>query len=238
MEIFMKRVVPKLLLFFCLIPWAAALIFTTADCLFNLMYLEWLWIPDWCMVVFNMLSYYLIELTAFALFGIFSFYIFYGKAYKAVILTVLALAATVLLPLSRYFIGHILLTDTMYDTAMLVYFSENWLFAQTLLMNAILFLIAVLLTKLFSRMFITRYADIPQKALSLRNPLNLASLIFCSAAVILASVLFVSMGVFSFESILSLLVEYLINAVRFFVIVLTAFFAGKEVRLAKQTVSV
>ena len=45
-------------------------------------------------------------------------------------------------------------------------------------------------------------------------------------------------GVFSFESILSLLVEYLINAVRFFVIVLTAFFAGKEVRLAKQTVSV
>ena len=219
----MKRVIPKLLLFFCLIPWVAALIFAVVDCIFNVMYLEWLWIPDWCMVIFNLLSYYLIELTAFSLFGIFSAYIFFGKKSKAILLTVLAFAGTVIFPFSRYFIGHMLLADTMYDTAMLSYFSDNVLFVQTLLMNALLLLIAVLLTKLFSGILYKNPADLEGKMFSLRNPLNLAALIFCAAAVLLASVLFVSVGDFSFEGVLSLFVEYVINAVRFVVIVFTAF---------------
>ena len=230
----MKRVIPKLLLLFCLIPWGVSMLFTIVDCVFNLMYLDWLWIPDWCMVIFNMLSYYMIELTAFAMFGVFAYYVFYGKAYKAVILAVLSLAASVLFPLSRYFIGHMLLTDVLYDTAMLVYYNENWLFAQTLLMNAILFLLAVLLTKLFAGILFGMRLEMPKKALSLRNPLNLAALLFCSAAVVMATVLFVFSAVYSFDGILSLLVEYLINAVRFFVIVFTAFFVGKKAESAKQ----
>ena len=219
----MKRVIPKLLLFFCLIPWGAALLCTIVDCIFNIMYLDWLWIPDWCMTVFNMTSYYLIELTVFALFGIFAAYIFFGKAYKAVILTVLAFSAAVLFPLSRYFIGHMLLTDTMYDTAMLTYFNENWVFVLTLLMNAFLFLIAVLLTKLIAVNFVPTYrTGVSGKMLSLRNPLNLSALIFCTAAILLASVLFVSNGVFSLEAVISLLVEYIINIGRFVVIVFAA----------------
>jgi hypothetical protein len=201
----------------------AALIFAVVDCIFNVMYLEWLWIPDWCMVIFNLLSYYLIELTAFSLFGIFSAYIFFGKKSKAILLTVLAFVGTVIFPFSRYFIGHMLLADTMYDTAMLSYFSDNVLFVQTLLMNALLLLIAVLLTKLFSGILYKNPADVEGKMFSLRNPLNLAALIFCAAAVLLASVLFVSVGDFSFEGVLSLFVEYVINAVRFVVIVFTAF---------------
>ena len=230
MEIFMKRVIPKLLLFFCLIPWGAAMIFTVIDCIFNIMYLDWLWIPDWCMKIFNLLSYYTIELMLFSLFGIFSAHIFYGKAYKAVLLTALAFAGTVVFPLTRYFVGHMLLTGTMYDTAMLAYFNENWLFAENLLLNAILFLIAVLLTKLFASVVFKNPGRMPEKMLSLRNPLNLAALIFCSAAVIMASILFISVGELSFESVLSLLVEYLINAVRFFVIAGIAFIARKGMR--------
>ena len=234
----MKRVIPKLLLFFCLIPWGAALLFTVVDCIFNVMYLEWLWIPDWCMVIFNLLSYYLIELTAFALFGMFSAYIFFGKTGKAVLLTVLAFVGTVVFPLSRYFIGHMLLADTMYDTAMLSYFSDNVIFAETLLMNALLLLVAVLLTKLFSRTFYKNPSDMAEKMFSLRNPLNLAALIFCAAAVLLASVLFVSVGEFSFEGILSLLVEYLINAVRFAVIVFTAFNVRKALCASDESAKV
>ena len=154
--------------------------------------------------------------------------------FVAVILAVLSLAASVLFPLSRYFIGHMLLTDVLYDTAMLVYYNENWLFAQTLLMNAILFLLAVLLTKLFAGILFGKRLEMPKKALSLRNPLNLAALLFCSAAVVMATVLFVFSAVYSFDGILSLLVEYLINAVRFFVIVFTAFFVGKKAESAKQ----
>ena len=234
----MKRVIPKLLLFFCLIPWGAAMVFTVVDCLFNIMYLDWLWIPDWCMVVFNMLSYYLIELTAFAMFGIFSYYVFFGKPLKAVLLMAGALAGSFVFPLSRYFIGHMLLNDTMYDTAMLVYFSENLLFAQTLFANAFLFLIAVLLMKMFSSFVpLNTDGDAPGKMFSLRNPINLSALIFCAAAVVLASILFVTTGDFSFGGILSLLVEYLINAVRFAVISGTAFFVGKEVRRGVQAAS-
>ena len=230
----MKREIPKLLLFFCLIPWGAALLCTIIDCVFNIMYLDWLWIPDWCMVFFNMASYYLIELTVFALFGIFSAYIFFGKASKAVFLTVLAFVGTILFPLSRYFVGHMLLTDTMYDTAMLSYFNENWVFVLTLLMNAILFLVAVLLTKLIAVSFIPAYRTaVTEKMFSLRNPLNLAALIFCVAAILLASVLFVSNGSFSLEAIVSLIVEYVINGVRFFVIVFTAFRAGSAISMPK-----
>ena len=234
----MKRVIPKLLLFFCLIPWGAALLFAVVDCIFNVMYLEWLWIPDWCMVIFNLLSYYLIELTAFSLFGIFSAYIFFGKKSKAILLTVLAFAGTVIFPFSRYFIGHMLLADTMYDTAMLSYFSDNVLFVQTLLMNALLLLVAVLLTKLFSRVLYKNPADTAEKMFSLRNPLNLAALIFCAAAVLLASVLFVSVGDFSFEGILSLFVEYLINAVRFAVIVFTAFKVRKALSASAESAKI
>ena len=233
----MKRVIPKLLLFFCLIPWAAAMIFTVVDCIFNIMYLDWLWIPDWCMKIFNLLSYYMIELTAFALFGIFSAYIFFGKAYKAALLTVFTFACAILFPLSRYFVGHMLLTGTMYDTAMLAYFNENWLFAENLLMNALLLLIAMLLTKLFAGVIFKNHREVPEKMLSLRNPLNLAALIFCSAAVIMASILFVTFGEFTLESVLSLLLEYAINAVRFFVIVCIAFYVRKKVRIFESPVS-
>ena len=232
----MKREIPKLLLFFCLIPWGAALLFAVVDCVFNIMYLDWLWIPDWCMVIFNLLSYYLVELAVFALFGMFAACIFFGRTRNAVLLTVLAFAGAVLCPLSRYFIAHILLTDTMYDTAMLSYFSESVLFAQTLLMNALLFLVAVLLTKLFSRMLFKNPSDVSEKMFSLRNPLNLAALIFGAAAILLASVLFVSVGDFSFDGILSLLVEYLISAVRFAVIVFTAYKVRKVNSVAEKSV--
>ena len=230
----MKREIPKLLLFFCLIPWGAAMVFTVVDCIFNIMFLDWLWIPDWCMKVFDMISYYLIDLTVFALFGIFAAYIFFGKTYKAVLLTVLAFACAVLFPLSRYFIGHMFLTDTMYDTAMLSYFSDNWVFALTLLMHAILFLVAVLLTKLFAvRLYQSDRSEMPKKMLSMRNPLNLTALIFCSAAIVLAMVLFISTGVFSGESFVYLLVEIAKHIVRFFVIVFTAFQTENAIRTAK-----
>ncbi|MBQ3489945.1 MAG: hypothetical protein IJA86_05095 [Clostridia bacterium] len=231
----MKRVIPKILLFFCLIPWGAALFFTIVDCIFNIMFLEWLWIPDWCMVIFDMLSYYLVELTAFALFGIFSAYICFGKPWKAVLFTALALAGSWLFPLSRYFIGHMLLTGTMYDTAMFVYFTDNLMFAQTLFLHVLLFLIAVLLTKMFFALLGKTKGDIPEKWYSLRNPLNFAALIYCSAAIILATVLFGLSGDFSFEGILPLLVEYLINIIRFFVIVFTAFRVRTALSVSKES---
>ena len=229
----MKREIPKLLLFFCLIPWGAALLFTTLDCIVNIMFLDWLWMPDWFMRVFNMLSDYLVDLTLFAMFGIFSAYIFFGKAYKAVLLTVSAFAAVFLLPLSVYFVRHILLTDTMYDTAMLSYYNDTWVLVLVLLLQALLFLIAVLLTKLFA-VGILRFGceNVPNKMLSLRNPLNFAALIFSSAAVILAVVLFISTGAFSVEAISSFAVEIVIDIIRFFVIAFTAFQARKGIHAA------
>lgn len=217
----MKRVIPKLLLFFCLIPWGASLLFAVIDCIFNIKYLDWLWIPDFCMVIFDLLSYYLLEMTAFATFGIFAAYIFFGRPIKAVFLTLGALVMTFALPYSRYLIHHMLLSGVMYDIAMLDYFNDARWFAETMLMNGILFLMACLLTKLFYRVISKKGEDLPTKMLSLKDPHNIASLIFCAAAVLLAMILFFDAGAFTGENILSLIVEYAINAVRFFVIAFT-----------------
>jgi len=219
----MKRVIPNLLLFFCLIPWGGALLFTVIDCIFNIMYLDWLWIPDFFMVIFDLISYYLIELAVFAAFGIFSAYIFFGRTHRAVILTVLAFVASVVFPFSRYLIRHILLTGVMYDVAMLDYFYDDWLFAQTLFINGALFLLAVLLTKLFSRWILKEDRELPTKMLSFKNPQNIASAIFCATALILAAILFFSVGEYSSESIISLVIEYVVNAVRFFVLIWICF---------------
>ena len=217
----MKRVIPKLLLFFCLIPWGASLLFAVIDCIFNIKYLDWLWIPDFCMVIFDLLSYYLLEMTAFATFGIFAAYIFFGRPIKAVFLTLGALVMTFALPYSRYLIHHMLLSGVMYDIAMLDYFNDARWFAETMLLNGILFLMACLLTKLFYRVISKKGEDLPTKMLSLKDPHNIASLIFCAAAVLLATILFFDAGAFTGENILSLIVEYVINAVRFFVIAFT-----------------
>ena len=217
----MKRVIPKLLLFFCLIPWGASLLFAVIDCIFNIKYLDWLWIPDFCMVIFDLLSYYLLEMTAFATFGIFAAYIFFGRPIKAVFLTLGALVMMFALPYSRYLIHHMLLSGVMYDIAMLDYFNDARWFAETMLMNGILFLMACLLTKLFYRVISKKGEDLPTKMLSLKDPHNIASLIFCAAAVLLATILFFDAGAFTGENILSLIVEYVINAVRFFVIAFT-----------------
>lgn len=227
MEIFMKRVIPNLLLYFCLIPWGAALLFTVIDCIFNIMYLEWLWIPDFCMVIFDMLSYYLVEISVFAMFGIFSAYIFFGRKHRAVLLTVAGLAATFLFPFSRYLIRHILLPGVLQDWGMLDYFLEDWLFALTLFMNGALFAIASLLTKLFFGLVRKDKDELPTKMLSLKNPQNFAAFIFCVAAVLLATILFFSVGEYGGEDILALMVEYVVNVVRFFVIIFVSFTAVK-----------
>ena len=58
---------------------------------------------------------------------------------------------------------------------------------------------------------------------SFKNYQNIAALIFCAAAVLLATILFFEIGEYSGESILSLIVEYAINGVRFVVIAFTSF---------------
>ena len=219
----MKRVIPNLILYFCLIPWGAALVFTVIDSIFNMMYLEWLWIPDFCMVIFDMISYYLIEISIFAMFGIFAAYIFFGRKYKAVLLTLAALAATFVFPLSRYLIRHMLLTGVMYDIAMLDYFYDDWMFAQTSFLNCALFLMAVLLTQLFVRLINKNGDELPTKMFSLKNPQNLAAMIFCAAAVLLATILFFSIGAYDWEDIFALIVEYVVNVIRFVVIAFVSF---------------
>ena len=175
------------------------------------------------MVIFDLISYYLVEIAAFAMFGIFGAYIFFGRKYRAVLLTLAGLAVAFLFPLSRYGIRHMLLTGVMYDIAMLDYFYEDWLFAQTLFMNGALFLIAALLTKLFFGLICKGKDELPTKMLSLKNPQNFAALIFCSAAVLLATILFFSIGAYEWEDIFALLVEYAVNAARFFVIAFVSF---------------
>jgi hypothetical protein len=164
----------------------------------------------------------------------------YGKStkkHRAVLLTLAALAAAFILPLSRYAIRHVLLTGVMYDIAMLDYFYDDWMFAQTLLLNGILFLMASLLTKLFGTLIAKTESQLPTKMFSLKNPQNFAALIFCIAAVFLATVLFFSIGSYGWEDILALIVEYAVNGARFAIIAFVSFTVVKwNQRVYKKTV--
>lgn len=223
----MKKAMPKLLIFFYLIPWALALVLTFFDSLWNLMYLDWLWIPDALMVITDLFAYYLTELAVFAGFGIFLYYIFFARPAKAVLMTALSFAAALIFPISRYVVRHFMLLDVMYDIGMLDYFYEDLLTAEYLLLYGALTLIAALLVRAFWAIVFRRKPDGSAKLFSIRHPVTLSSVIIILTAILLATVFFILAGSFTGEAFLSLAVEYLVGITRLAVMLFAAFVAAR-----------
>jgi hypothetical protein len=72
---------------------------------------------------------------------------------------------------------------------------------------------------------------------SLKNPQNFAALIFCIAAVLLATILFFSIGSYGWEDIIALIVEYAVNGARFAIIAFVSFTVVKwNQKVYKKTV--
>ncbi len=224
---FMKKAIPKLLMFFYLIPWATSLLFIGLDALFNAMYLKWLWIPDWCMIVPYTAGYYIGNFAIFAVCGIFVYYIFFEKAWKGALLTGVTVLFSVLVPTSHYLLQHIMLKDVLYDVGMLDYYYEFNTSLMISLMNVALFLLAALLIRAAYALFLMKKPPNTARIWSPRNPAGLVTVIFYAAAVILATVIFIGDGVFEAETFLQLGIEYLLNVGRFVCTAFAAFMASK-----------
>ena len=223
----MKKALPKLLIFFYLIPWAISSLLIVADALFNAMYLDWLWIPDWAMVVPYMLGYYVANFTIFAVFGIIAYYIFFEKAWKSALLTVASFFFFGWIPTSHYLIQHFILKNVMYDVAMLDYFYDFQTSAYLFLMNAGIFLLAVLAIRAAYGLFLMKKPQNTAKLCSPCHPIGLSSLIFYAVAIILATILFIEAGSFTADTILNLGLEYVLNIARFALTIFAAYMTNK-----------
>ena len=223
----MKKALPKLLIFFYVIPFVASLLLIGADALFNAMYLDWLWIPDWAMVVPYMLGYYVANFMIFAILGIIAYYIFFEKAIKSVLITIVSLLLIMIIPTSHYLLQHLILKDVMYDVAMLDYFYDFQTSIFLFLMNAGLFLIAALAVRAAYALFLMKKPQDIAKIWTPRHPVGLSAMLFYAVAVILATVLFIEGGMFTADTFLNLGLEYLLNILRFVLTVFAAYMAKK-----------
>ena len=226
----MKKALSKLLIFFYLIPWAVSSLLIVADALFNAMYLDWLWLPDWVMVVPYMLGYYIANFTLFAVFGILAYYIFFEKAWKSALLTVASFVFFGWIPTSHYLIQHIILKNIMYDVAMLDYFYDFQTSAYLFLMNAGIFLLAVLAIRAAYGLFLMKKPPNTAKLYSPRHPVGLSALLFYAVAVSLSTVLFIEIGSFTADAILNLALEYVLNVARFSLTIFAAYMTNKWMR--------
>ncbi len=229
----MKKVLPKLLIFFCVIPWAISLLLITVDALFNAMYLDWLWIPDWGMVVPYMLGYYVANFTIFAIFGVFAYFIFFEKAVVSAPVTIASALVIGLMPLSHFLMQDLILKDVLYDIAMLDYYYDFQTSTYLFLMNTGLFLLAVLAIRAAYALFLMKKPPNTARIWSPRHPIGLSALIFYAVAVVLATVIFVEDGVYTLETFLNIGLEYILNAARFALTIFTAYLTGKWMQAAK-----
>lgn len=223
----MKKAIPKLLIFFYLIPWALSAVCIGLDALFNAMYLEWLWIPDWCMTVPYLAGYYIGNFAVFAVCGIFVYDIFFEKAWKSALMTVLSFVYAALIPASHYLLQHILLKDIMYDVAMLDYYYEFTTSTMLFLMYMALFLVAALLIRAAYALFLMKKPQNTARIWSPRNPAGLVMTIFYAAKAVMAAAIFIGDGVFTGETFLMLGLEILLTAVHFLCTAFAAFTASK-----------
>ncbi|MBQ8497012.1 MAG: hypothetical protein IJ489_06100 [Clostridia bacterium] len=224
----MKKALPKILIFFYLIPWALSFLLIGLDVLFNAMYLEWLWIPDWCMVVPYMAGYYLSNFAVFIVCGIFTYYIFFEKAWKAALISVFSLLYVMFVPYSQFLLQKTALQDILYDVGLLDYYYEFNTSLMFFLMNTALFLLAALLIRAAYALFLMKKPkDTTARIFSPRHPVGLVSLIFFASKFVMGAVIFIGNGVFTGEAFLNLGIEYLLNILFFVCTVLTASAAAK-----------
>lgn len=205
-----------------MIPLAAGLIMTGIDCLFNRMYYEWFWVPEWLCWIPDLVGYYLTQLSVFAAVGICACLIFYGKPLLSASLSVGTVAVSFAMPMLGYLIRHFVYGAVLSEAEMLLLFSENLSTALTYVVYALIALAILWAEKGFYRFIIKEAPEYGGLAISPKHPIGLAAIIFFAALFASAAILFTTTGEYGVENILSLLVELVIDIGCFFAMTGTA----------------
>lgn len=227
LEINMKKAYPKLLIVFYLIPWVLSLFFTAVDCLFNNMYLEWLWLTDWMMEAPVILADIFEQFAVYSSFGLVAHYIFFEKISMACMAGGVSIVVSFLMPFSRYFVRHFSFQSTMNDVYMLDLFYDDFAVAIACMVYAILILLLILIIKAFYKWILHIQPQNRGCVASFRHPVGFSMMLYFIAMALISTVYFFVDGTFTTDAFLSLGGEYLINLFGFVVSVVAAVCASK-----------
>ena len=217
-----KKIFPKTLLFFFLIPYLAVLLFTALDCVANYKYIEWYWVTEWMVVLPEMIGYYLLLAMIYAFFGITAYYIFFGKTWQKWAVSVISVVASFLFPVSRYVVRHIGYGGYLTNVDMLDLYNEDVTTGISLLMYTLLALFVILTERAYYAWILRVKPTNEKKTFSPKHPIGITMMIFFGAIAAWATVNFVLVGEFTGEMILALLVEYVIDIFGFWIAVWAA----------------
>ncbi len=210
---------PKTLLFFFLIPYLAVLILTALDCFMDFAYQEFFWVKEWMVLIPRQLEYYLLIAVLYGAFGVMGYYLFYGRRWEKIVAPIVTVVASFLLPAARYLVHHIGFGPRLTNVDMLDIFNEDTTVAITMLAHGVVILLVLLAQYFFRILVLEGNLKNGAKFCSPRHPVALAMLIYFGALAVLATVNFFVTGVFDGLAILSLLVEYVIDASGFWIAV-------------------
>lgn len=218
----MKRASWKTALWLCLIPTAASLLLTVAECILTNQFYSWFWIPEWLCEVTALLARYIAEFAMFVCIGIAACIVFYQKWQKAIYFSLLPIAFTVL-PLLWYLLRHLFFMGTATVDEMMLYFVDDTSVALYFLIYGVAAVLILWAVKGFYAFILKETPEKGGSAFSPRRPVGLSALIFFGGLTAISAVYFTVVGEYGVGNFLSLGLEVLINTAGYFSVCLGAF---------------
>lgn len=218
-----KKIFPKTLLVFYLIPYVAVLLFTALDCVANFKYIEWYWVTEWMVVLPETVAYYILLAMTYAFFGIVAYYIFFGKTWQKWTISVISVLASFLFPCLRYIVRHIGYGDYLTNVDMLDLYNEDVTTGISLLMYCVLALFVILTERAYYAWILRVKPSNEKRIYSPKHPIGLTMLIFFGAIAVWATMNFILAGEFTTETALALILEYVIDLSGFWIAVFAAY---------------
>lgn len=217
-----KKIFPKTLLFFYLIPYLAVLLFTALDCVANFKYLEWYWLTEWMVMLPETVAYYILLAMIYAFFGITAYYIFFGTTWQKWTVSVISVLASFLFPFLRYVVRHIGYGSYLTNVDMLDLYNEDVTTGISLLMYCVLALFVILTERAYYAWILRVKPDTANQIYSPKHPVGISMMIFFGAIAAWATVNFFLAGDFTTETVLALILEYAIDLSGFWIAVFAA----------------
>lgn len=198
------------------------------------MYYEWFWLPEWLTYLPETIADFIVYASVYASLGVVGYFVFYHKAGHSVLMSVIFAATAFSIPFFRYLVRHLCFGGAANVVDMLDLFVIDMETSLYLLAIYSIGLFILWVEKAFYHLVIKEKPSANACALSPKNPIGLAMLIYFSAMLVLAIILFTVEGEYSAESFLALGMEFVINIGGFFVAALGAHLAGRLTRAAAE----
>ena len=230
----MKKTIWKSILFVFLIPLGAALLLTALYCLFTNMYYEWFWLPEWLTYLPETIADFVVYASVYASLGVVGYFVFYHKAGRAVLMSAIFAATAFSIPFFRYLVRHLCLGASANVVDMLDFFVVDMETSLYLLVTYSVGLFILWAEKAFYCWVIKEKPSADARVISPKNPIGLAMLIYFSAMLVLAVILFTVGGEYSAQSFLALGMEFVINIGGFFLAAFGAHLAGRLAGVAVE----